>query len=141
MYTDDLQFRSQSSSPPVPSPGANIKFAAMNIDTSALEWIVSSEDPTVPKPVAMLSQNFPNPFNPSTTIKFSTPKAGQVNLSVYNVRGQRVKTLVNEVMPAGQQSVTWNGDDNNSRSVASGVYFYKLEADGRTEVKRMVLMK
>jgi hypothetical protein len=118
--------------------GSTIRMAAMDINISN---IVNESEVVVPRPVAMLNQNFPNPFNPSTTIRFTLPKSGDVNLSVYNVRGQRVKTLANGHMEAGQREVVWNGDDNNNRAVASGVYFYRLEADGRTEVRRMVLMK
>jgi hypothetical protein len=137
MYTNDLAYG------PPPSttydPGSEVRYAALDIDISALS--VSENDRVVPRPIAMLNQNFPNPFNPTTTISFTNPTAGVVNLSVYNIRGQRVKTLTNEFMPVGQKEIVWNGVDSNNRSVASGVYFYRLEANGRTEVRRMVLMK
>jgi len=138
MYTDDHFFGPETQG--IGPPGADIFFAAMDIDVSDLEWEGNTTDVTVPR-VAMLNQNFPNPFNPSTTIQFTMPRAGHVSLNVYNVRGQLVRTLVNENRPEGLQSVQWTGNDNNNRTVASGVYFYKIETDGKSEVKRMVLMK
>jgi hypothetical protein len=88
-----------------------------------------------------LSQNVPNPFNPSTQIQFALPKDAQVNLSVYNVLGQHVKTLVNDMMRAGMQNVTWDGTDNTGSVVASGVYFYKLSAGDFSDTKKMLLLK
>ena len=88
-----------------------------------------------------LNGNFPNPFNPSTTISYSLAKQENVDLKIYNIRGQLVKTLVNEAQDAGNYSVEWNGSDNNSNRVSSGIYFYKFETSVGTEVKRMVLMK
>ncbi len=88
-----------------------------------------------------LSQNVPNPFNPSTQIQFALPKDAQVNLSVYNVLGQHVTTLVNDFMRAGMQTVTWDGTDASGTTVASGVYFYKLRAGDFTDTKKMLLLK
>jgi len=88
-----------------------------------------------------LSQNYPNPFNPSTTIGFSLSNAGRVELSVYNVLGQNVTTLVSEYLAAGDHTVTWNGDDNDGNRVTSGVYFYKITTADFSETKKMILMK
>jgi len=88
-----------------------------------------------------LSGNFPNPFNPSTTISYSIPSDGNVELIVYNIKGQKVKTFVKGTQPPGVYNVTWNGKDENSRSVSSGVYFYKLRSSGKTAVKKMLLLK
>lgn len=88
-----------------------------------------------------LSQNVPNPFNPSTVVAYALPKDARVNLSVYNVLGQHVKTLVDDMQRAGRQSVTWDGTDNNGSTVASGVYFYKLRAGDFTDTKKMLLLK
>ena len=88
-----------------------------------------------------LSTNYPNPFNPSTTISFSLPEAGDVSLNVYNVKGQLVKTLVNEQKELGNHSVVWNGKDNNDQKVSSGVYFYRINTGKFTEMKKMILMK
>ena len=83
-----------------------------------------------------LHQNYPNPFNPQTTIGFNLPVAGQVSLTVYNTIGQKIVTLVDQQMKAGQHSVTWNAS-----SVSSGIYFYKIQMDNRVQVRKMVLLK
>lgn len=88
-----------------------------------------------------LSQNVPNPFNPSTQVSFALPTAAKVNLSIYNVLGQHVKTLVDTDMRAGYQTVTWDGTDNTGHTVASGVYFYKLNAGDFTATKKMLMLK
>lgn len=88
-----------------------------------------------------LSQNVPNPFNPTTNISFALPTTSKVNLSVYNVLGQHVKTLVDADMAAGYQTVTWDGTDNTGHSVASGVYFYKLRAADFASTKKMLMLK
>ncbi len=88
-----------------------------------------------------LSQNHPNPFNPRTTVSFSLDRSGPATLNVYDAKGSLVKVLVNENLPAGAHSATWNGDDQTGRPVASGVYFYRLDADGRSLGKRMLLVK
>lgn len=88
-----------------------------------------------------LEQNFPNPFNPSTTIKFAVPVNGNVKLAVYDAMGNLVKVLVDEAKTAGKYEVTWNGENNSGSKVASGVYFYKVSAGTYTMTKKMVMMK
>jgi hypothetical protein len=88
-----------------------------------------------------LSQNVPNPFNPSTIVEYALPRDAQVNISVYNVLGQHVKTLVDDMQRAGRQTVTWDGTDNSGSSVASGVYFYKIRAGDFSDTKKMVMLK
>jgi len=88
-----------------------------------------------------LEGNYPNPFNPSTTIKYNLSQNGNVKLQVYNIKGQIVKTLVNANQEAGFHTVVWNGEDSNNAPVASGIYFYRLETNTTQEVKRMLLMK
>jgi hypothetical protein len=80
--------------------------------------------------------NYPNPFNPTTSVRFSLPEAENVRLDVYNVMGQTVGALVNGYLPSGTHEVEWNAS-----SLASGVYFYRLTAGSKTEVKRMLLLK
>jgi hypothetical protein len=93
-------------------------------------------------PVAnMLNQNYPNPFNPNTTISFSTKEEGNVKVSIYNVRGQLVRVLMNENLTAGRHTVYWEGLDSNNRQVSSGIYFYRLEAGEYAATRRMLLMK
>lgn len=88
-----------------------------------------------------ISSNYPNPFNPETTISYSIMEEGNVKLEIYNIRGQKVKTLVNEVKSAGSFKANWNGIDDESNSVASGIYFAKLRTTGTTNIKKMILMK
>ncbi|MBL7127518.1 MAG: T9SS type A sorting domain-containing protein [Ignavibacteria bacterium] len=83
-----------------------------------------------------LHQNYPNPFNPATNIKFDIPKASYVKLTIYNILGKEITTLVNEKLNIGSYEVNWNGMD-----YPSGVYFYKMVADDYVNVKKMVLLK
>jgi hypothetical protein len=83
-----------------------------------------------------LSQNYPNPFNPSTKIKFSLPNAGQVKLEVYNLLGEKVKTLVNEYLNSGNYE-----SEFNTENFSSGVYLYKLSTDGFIQTKKMILLR
>ncbi|HEY9167675.1 MAG TPA: T9SS type A sorting domain-containing protein [Candidatus Kryptonia bacterium] len=88
-----------------------------------------------------LEQNYPNPFNPTTTINFSVPKTGIVNVAVYNSIGQLVKVLTNNNYVPGTYQITWNGLNQSGTSVASGVYFYKLATKDYTSSMKMVLLK
>jgi hypothetical protein len=88
-------------------------------------------------------QNYPNPFNPETTISFFTAvDAENAELVIYNIKGQKVKTLVNEVLPAGEHSVVWDGKNTNNKAVASGIYFYNLKVDDKIiATKKCLLLK
>lgn len=88
-----------------------------------------------------LSQNYPNPFNPQTSINYALPQDAQVRLILYNILGEKVKTLVDERQSAGYKMVWWDGRDERGDKVASGVYFYRMEADKFTDVKKMLLVK
>lgn len=92
-------------------------------------------------PVFSLSQNQPNPFNPATRIQFTLPEAGHVELVIYNILGQKVKTIAGGQMPVGEYSVIWDGTDYFGREVPSGVYFYRLTAGEMTESKKMTLVR
>ena len=96
---------------------------------------------SLPPSTTQLISNYPNPFNPSTTISFDIAEAGVVRIDVYNIRGQRVSTLINENMSPRTHSTNWNGTDENGLNVASGVYFYQLRVGEITQTKRMLLMK
>jgi hypothetical protein len=85
--------------------------------------------------------NFPNPFNPTTTISYQLSADSEVELSIYNIKGQLVKTLVDEVLPAGKHSMIWNSRDSNGNRVGSGIYFYKLKAGDFQKIKKMILIK
>ena len=85
--------------------------------------------------------NYPNPFNPETNITYSVKETGKVTLEIYNLRGQLVKTLVDDVNEAGDHIVAWNGTNEVGKSVSSGVYFYKMYSGKYTSTKKMILMK
>ena len=97
--------------------------------------------------ITELNDNYPNPFNPTTNIKFSLKADSKVSLTIYNIRGQRVKTLVKDNMQAGYHSIVWNGNDESGKSVSSGVYFSKFDTIERndggryTNIKKMILLK
>lgn len=89
----------------------------------------------------VLFDNYPNPFNPSTTISYQLTGDSYVSLSIYNIRGQLVKTLVNDTGTPGNYSVVWSGKDDNDQSVNSGIYFSRLVVGDQTSVKKMLLLK
>ncbi len=93
----------------------------------------------VPKNFSV-GQNFPNPFNPSTSFTLSLPKSGRYFVRIYNLAGQVVRTFEGEA-PAGRQTLTWDGADKNGNPVSSGIYLYKAEANGFTETKKMILIR
>ena len=83
-----------------------------------------------------LAQNYPNPFNPTTKIEFSIPKSSRVRISVYNSLGEKVETLINSNLSAGEHSITFKGNN-----LASGIYIYKLISDNIVRVRKMMLLK
>ncbi len=100
-----------------------------------------AEDPIIPMQTELFN-NYPNPFNPETTISFSTTKSTErTELIVYNLKGQKVKTLINEKLVIGNHSVIWNGKDDSGKFVSSGVYFYKMKTGSYQQTKKMILMK
>jgi hypothetical protein len=114
-----------------------VKTISPEFEGGTISWRVG---PAIPDKFA-LDQNVPNPFNPDTKISYALPEAGFVNVEIYNILGQKVKTLVNEYQDAGSYSVTWNGDDEYGSTVASGVYFYRFNSGQYKDIKKMVLMK
>jgi len=103
---------------------------------------VSDNKLIMPHEIVALKRNYPNPFNPSTTIEFSIQNDSNVELSIFNIQGQKIKTLVNEHMGGGYHSVIWNGDDKSNKPVSSGVYLYKLNINDKTETaKKCLLLK
>jgi hypothetical protein len=91
--------------------------------------------------VLALGSNYPNPFNPQTTISFNLPKSGRVELSVFDIRGRLVRTLMDGVVEAGTHSSVWNGRNDQGAEAASGTYFYQLRTDSETLREKMVLLK
>jgi hypothetical protein len=88
-----------------------------------------------------LHQNYPNPFNPTTVIYYDLPHPARVEINVYNILGQKIETLINGFQPKGKHSVTWEGKDLKGRTVASGIYFYKIVAGDYTCVRKMIMLK
>jgi hypothetical protein len=146
-----FDIRNAFNTPPGSGTGAPDTRLARKILNAALPVnCVQAEDQTdTPDPeveavpaVSMLHQNVPNPFNPTTTIKFDLARDGQVRLQVFDVAGHLVRTLVNGTMTRGyNQTVAWNGLDEGGRRVPSGVYFYQLVTDELTATKKMVMLK
>lgn len=85
--------------------------------------------------------NYPNPFNPSTSISFNLPQKSAVSLNIYNLKGQKVKSLVHAELPSGRHDIVWNGRDDNNRSVSSGIYMYRIQAGSWQDSRKMMLMK
>ena len=88
-----------------------------------------------------IASNYPNPFNPSTTIAFSIPEPGAVKLTIYNLKGQQVKEILNGDLPKGHHKAIWDGKDSHNRSVSSGIYFIRLESGGKVNTRKAMLMK
>lgn len=88
-----------------------------------------------------LEQNYPNPFNPETTIKYQLPQGGKISLVIYNMLGQKVRTLVDAVKPAGVHSINWDGRNERGLAVPTGVYFYKMSSKSFEKVNKMLLIK
>nr|MBC8525872.1 carboxypeptidase regulatory-like domain-containing protein [Candidatus Cloacimonadota bacterium] len=109
---------------------------ALNLQTG----IVGVDD--IPVISTKLNSNFPNPFRHSTTISFSCHRDTEnAEIIIYNIKGQKVKKLVNEKLNAGEHQIFWNGKDESGNPVSSGIYFYRLEANNRSFIKKMLLMR
>ena len=115
-------------------------------ETGIINNVEIDDDNNIVPADFVLSQNFPNPFNPSTRIEFSIPIDSDVTLTIYNLLGQAVTELVNEEISSGNYSVVWNGTDQNGLKASSGVYLYKMHANGTNgkefqQIRKMVLLK
>jgi len=101
-----------------------------------------NDNSTINKPLSLNLSNYPNPFNPTTTISFNLDKAEYANLSVYNIKGQLIKDFGKKQYPTGINEIVWNGEDNYGNQLSSGIYFYKLKTDtGLQQIKKMILLK
>lgn len=115
--------------------------AVVDIPLTANITTVSNDDNSVEIVNSNLSQNYPNPFNPETTISFFVSQSSEVEITVYNLKGSKVKTLVRDSFSPGEHSVVWNGLNNQGQEVASGVYLYKMKTGQFSRTKKMILVK
>ena len=140
MFFDDNDYGSSCApTPNGPATGGDIMYARIKDMTSATD-----EDFNDHPGSNVLSQNYPNPFsynNSFTEIKFNLPINAETELSIYNLKGQKIKSLVNSNLEKGQHSFNWYGKNKNGEKMSSGVYFYKLRYGSNVEVKKMLLLK
>jgi hypothetical protein len=111
------------------SDGARVRLSRLTTDSRGLPQEYE------------LAQNYPNPFNPGTMVAFEVPVDGRVNIAIFNVLGQQVRTLTNSDYVVGRYELEWNGRDDGGEPVASGVYFYRLTAGEMVLTKKMMLLK
>jgi flagellar hook assembly protein FlgD len=104
--------------------------------------LLSADEETIENNSITVYRNFPNPFQKETTIKFVVSNGNRkINLDIFNIKGQKVRSLVNSTLNSGNYSILWNGLDDNGKRVSNGVYFYKVSSENFTSVKKMILMK
>ena len=131
--------------PPGNNPDLNtneINLIAQWIDEGALEnpALEIYNNAQIPKEY-ILNQNYPNPFNPVTTLRYDLPEQSDVTITIYNMLGRKVKTLVNPTQDAGFKSMIWNATNDFGKPVSAGVYLYKIQAGEFVQTKKMVLLK
>jgi len=117
-------------------PRHNLPFCYISTDVREMPELADSRPPEF-----SLSQNYPNPFNPVTNVEFSVSRTAHVKLDIFNIVGQKVRTLVDEEMKAGKYVVDWDGKDENAHWVSSGIYFYRMKAEDFSDMKKMLLVK
>ena len=117
-----------------------VSASARNSLNKALEVSLDGSIRGIPLEFALM-QNYPNPFNPSTTIDYQMPSPSHVEIAVYNILGEKVSTLVNELQPAGYYTVQWNGRNDAGVQMASGLYFYRMRAADFSGLNKMLLIK
>ena len=125
-------------------------FSIVKLDRVGAERSLAVEEQVdeIPQPALVLSQNYPNPFSLSTgiqgnhtTISLSLPQEMPVSLNIYNIRGQLVRNLVSGEVNKGEHTVGWNGKDENNKTVSSGIYFYRLETEDKTLIRKMLIVR
>lgn len=109
-------------------------------NTVNITYTPNDQDPLTPQ-ITKLNGNYPNPFNPSTTISFSLNKKSELNLSIYNLKGELVKNLIDSEMSAGKYNLVWDGLNERKKPVAAGVYFLKMNCSDYSSTKKMIILK
>ena len=118
----------------------DVKLVAPEIESEIITAVETLDETALPSNYE-LPQNYPNPFNPETTIRYTLPASGRIRLSIYNLSGQRIRTLTDHDQVAGRHSVTWNGRDSVGRDLASGLYMCRMEAGKYRAVRKMLLTR
>ena len=122
----------------------DVEITVVATETAIVDFVLEEEvhadDQLLPKELTLLG-NYPNPFNPSTTISFSLPQNTKTSLSIFNLKGQFVKELSNDFLTAGTHQFTWNGDDGNGIKASSGIYFYEIKTDSEIKTGKMLMLK
>jgi hypothetical protein len=121
-------------------PKRSILHLPASLTVTAIATSVRNEQDVPPRTIE-LAQNYPNPFNPSTDIRYGISQSGPVELAIYNILGQKVKLLVNQVQSPGFYTISWNGKDQSENLVSSGVYLIVLHAEGKKISRKILLMK
>ncbi|MGD8413193.1 MAG: FlgD immunoglobulin-like domain containing protein, partial [Candidatus Latescibacterota bacterium] len=122
-------------------PGVTYCYRVDVTDEDGRRTLFETGAISAPLLAVTLEQNQPNPFNPTTTISFTLPEKMEVNLSIYNVAGKLVTTVVNRALPDGLNEFAWDGTDANGNPVSSGVYLYRLTAGKKSITRKMVMLK
>ncbi len=115
------------------------QFTQLDIPMS--ETVDTQNHEIIPAKSDFNLSNYPNPFNPETNVSFSIPYDSEVELSIFNIKGQKVKTLINEELHKGKHTTIWSGVDENNKPVSSGIYLYRIKTNNQESVKRMLLLK
>jgi len=118
-----------------------VQFALSGIWIYDIDITLSETEAVLEAKNTNLLANYPNPFNPSTTISFGVNEPAEVSIDIFNVRGQKVRSLVSGMYGVGVHNVVWNGLSDDGRAVGSGVYFYRMVAGDYSGVKKMLLLK
>jgi hypothetical protein len=126
---------------PTKKTDATASVAQVILTVTVLNLAVSVTDEEVLPDEFSLAQNYPNPFNPSTMIEYSLPRDAHVELTVFNLLGQKVRTLVDANQEAGSKSIAWDGTDAGGNDVASGVYFYAIRAGHFVAVRKLMVLR
>ncbi len=122
-------------------PGTSYRYLLGALDADGSEWLSAEISVTLPAKPLTLYQNYPNPFNPSTVIRFFLPEESDVTLVIYDASGARVRMLCQGTLPAGYQSIPWDGLNESGKSVSTGVYFYRMQAGKKLLTRKMVLLR
>ena len=122
-----------------PQPSLNFQSDA-HLFHKEFTSVESDEGRVIPEPIILLN-NYPNPFNPETTIQFILAEDARVSLTIYNILGQEVITLINDPLSTGLHAVTWNGRDAFGNAVSSGIYIYSVQTKDTVQLKKMVLIR